>query len=73
VLQDSDINSFNKLDFILKDNESKLVLILSGSKEDVINKLKMILSKIIFEIFYFKEFQNESYIQIKTNNRPPQV
>ena len=63
TLYDDNINSFKYLGFELTENESKLTLKLSGNKDDILVKLKIILSKIVFEIFYFKEFDNESYIQ----------
>lgn len=63
ILYDDNINSFKKLGFDLIENETKLTLKLTGDEEEILNKLKAILSKIVFEIFYFKEFDNESYIQ----------
>jgi hypothetical protein len=66
TLHEGNIKIFINLGFVLTDNQSKLVLKLTGKKEMIIEKLKIILSKIVFEIFYFKEFQNESYIQIRT-------
>jgi len=63
VLYDDNINSFEKLGFNLSENDTKLTLTLTGDKEDILNKLKIILSKIVFEIFNYKEFDNESYIQ----------
>lgn len=63
ILYDDNINSFKKLGFDLTENETKLTLTLTGDKENILNRLKIILSKIVFEIFYFKEFENESYIQ----------
>ena len=68
ILHDDRVNSFNKLGFELTDNENRLVLLLPGKKDEAINKLKIILSKIVFEIFYFKEFENESYIQFTEKN-----
>jgi hypothetical protein len=63
VLYDDNISSFRNLGFNLIENETKLTLTLTGDKEDILKRLKVILSKIVFEIFYFKEFDNESYIQ----------
>ncbi len=63
VLYDDHINSFRNLGFDLIENETKLTLTLTGDKEDILNRLKVILSKIVFEILYFKKFGNESYIQ----------
>lgn len=63
ILYDDNINSFKNLGFDFRENETKLTLTLTGDKEEILNKLKAILSKIVFEIFYFKEFDNESYIQ----------
>jgi hypothetical protein len=63
ILYNANINSFKNLGFNLTENETKLILTLTGDKEGIINRLKIILAKIVFEIFYFKEFDNESYIQ----------
>lgn len=63
ALHDDNINSFKNLGFNLSEAETKLILTLTGDKEDILNRLKLILSKIVFEIFYFKEFDNESYIE----------
>jgi hypothetical protein len=52
-------------------NQNKLILHLNGTQEEIINKLMQILSKIVFDVFYFKTFENESYIQIK--NKMPKI
>jgi hypothetical protein len=52
------------LGFAFTEDESKLVLKLQGDKDEVLKELKIVLSKIVFEIFYFREFDNESYIEI---------
>lgn len=63
ILTDDNINSFKNSGFILNDNETKLTLTLTGSKEVILKNLKLILPKIFFEIFYYKQFDKESYIQ----------
>ncbi len=68
ILYDENINAFKNLGFNLDKNETKLILTLTGKKEDTLNRLKIILSKIVFEIFYFKEFKNESYITFIDNS-----
>ena len=67
IIDDDNIISFKSLGFELTNNETKLTLTLTGDKEDILSKVKIILSKIVFEIFYFKEFENESYIQFTEN------
>ncbi len=62
-LSDDNINAFKKLGFALTENETKLTLTLTGDTEEILKRLNIILSKIIFEVFYFKEFDNVSYIQ----------
>jgi hypothetical protein len=64
ILHDDKITSLKNLGFEFTVNETKLTLTLTGGKEDILRNLKLILAKIIFEIFYFREFDNESYIQI---------
>ena len=61
----SKINVFRNLGFDVADNDNKLVLRLTGNKQEILERLNIILCKIIFEIFYFKEFKNESYIEFK--------
>lgn len=63
ILHDENINSFKNLGFSFAESETKLTLTLTGDKEDILNRLKLVLSKVVFEIFYFKEFDNESYIE----------
>ena len=63
ILNEDHINAFKNMGFELAESETKLCLTLSGDKEDILNRVQLILSKIVFEIFYFKEFANESYIQ----------
>jgi hypothetical protein len=64
ILYDDKITSLKNLGFYFIENETKLILTLTGDKEDILKRIKPILAKIVFEIFYFKEFDNESYIQI---------
>lgn len=54
---------FEKNGFILSVSDSRLVLNLTGNKEEILCRAKIILSKIVFEIFNFKDFANESFIQ----------
>ena len=63
ILNEDHINAFKNMGFELAESETKLCLTLTGDKEDILNRVQLILSKIVFEIFYFKEFANESYIQ----------
>ena len=63
ILHEGHINHFRNLGFEFAENESKLILTLTGDKEVILKRMKIILSKIVFEIFYFKKFDNESYIQ----------
>ncbi len=69
LLFKSNINSFQGLGFRLNESETKLILALTGEKEDVLSRLKLILSKIAFEIFYCREFDNDSYIQFTDKAR----
>jgi len=63
IIHDENLEKLKGLGFKLADNQSKITLTLSGNKEDITNNLNQILSKIIYEVFYVKEFENESYIQ----------
>ena len=63
ILHYDRIEAFRNLGFIMTENENKLVLTIAGSKQEIIGKVKLIFSKIVFDIFYFREFENESYFQ----------
>ena len=63
TLYDESMQTLTNLGFDLTKNGSRLILSITGDKQHILYKLKIILSKIVFEIFYFKEFENESYIQ----------
>lgn len=65
ALYEGQINSLERSGFIFSSNRNKLTLFLpyAGSKD--INSVKLILIKIVFEIFHFSEFENESYIEYK--------
>jgi hypothetical protein len=65
ILHDENIETFKNIGFNMAENSSKLVLVIKGEKQEILYKLRIILMKIIFEIFYFKEFENESYIQFR--------
>ncbi len=63
TLDDDKIDSFKNLGFEMTATETKLILTLTGDKGGILNKLKLILVKIFFEIFYFKAFDNGCYIE----------
>lgn len=63
VLNDESIIFLKNLGFCQNESEAKLVLTITGHRAFIISELGVILSKIVFEIFYFPEFNNESYIQ----------
>ena len=63
ILYDENIMILQKFGFEIAASDTKLILILTGSKHEILESLKLILSKIVFEIFYVKEFENESYIE----------
>ena len=62
IINDKEIASFKNLGFRFDEGERKLMLAIEGDKEDVLFNVKLVLSKIVFEIFYFRQFDNESYI-----------
>ncbi len=64
ILNEQNMKKLINLGFESSGKQSKLVLELFRNKETIVKELKIILSKIVFEVFYFKQFQNESYIEI---------
>ncbi len=63
IIHHKSLDLFQRLGFEITTNRSKVILTIIGDKKEIIGKLKPILAKIIFEMFYFKNFKNESYIQ----------
>ncbi|HMF71954.1 MAG TPA: hypothetical protein VK616_10790 [Flavitalea sp.] len=60
------IESFKNLGFSLTENKSKLILALTGDKGDLSKRLKVILAKIVFEIFYFKSSTTKATFSLRT-------
>jgi len=65
ILTELRLNKFKLLGFDLK-NDRELNLTVTGTKHDQVEKMMTILSRIVFDFFYFKEFESESYIEINT-------
>jgi len=63
LLNEDIIRDFKIIGFDLIQNETKLIATISGDRSAIINRVSILISKIIFDIFYFKVFENESYIQ----------
>jgi len=63
LLNENNITYFKNIGFDLIQNETKLVAKISGDTTAIMNRVSLIMSKIVFDIFYFKVFENESYIQ----------
>jgi hypothetical protein len=63
LLNENNITDFKNIGFDLIQNETKLVANISGDTTAIMNRVSIIMSKIVFDIFYFKVFENESYIQ----------
>ncbi len=62
ILHDSDLDIFRILGFYPV-GEDKLVIILSGSFEETLMKIKTILIKIVFDIFCYYKDSNQSFIE----------
>jgi hypothetical protein len=64
LITDENIQHFYALGFKLSKGENTLTLIRNRSKENLLAEIKTIISKIVFEIFYFKEFEGDTCIEI---------
>jgi hypothetical protein len=64
ILFDERINKFKGLGFQFTDKGEKLIKTLTGDTDELRLKLRTLLVIIVFEIFYFKEFDRETYIKI---------
>ena len=62
VIDEIHIQRLQNLGFILSATKSNLQINVTGSKEDILVRLLIILSIITFEIFSYSEFEGESYI-----------
>ena len=64
ILSDERINKFKGLGFQFTDKGEKLIKTLTGDTDELRSRLRTLLAIICFEIFYFKEFDRETYIEI---------
>ena len=61
------LRRFSGLGFILDQGERRLTTVIcKPDKQQLLLELKTIISKIVFEIFYFQEFDGDSYIEIRS-------
>jgi len=52
------------LGFKITSNENRLTLTLTGQKTELFDRLKVIILIVVFEIFYFREFGGDSFIEV---------
>lgn len=65
IIHEENIQHFFGLGFTNDSTETKLRLLLAKrDKEYLLTELRTIISKIVFEIFYFKEFEGDTFIEI---------
>jgi len=69
ILFDERINKFKGLGFQFTDKGDKLIKSMSGDTEELRLSLRTLLAIIVFEIFYFKEFDKDTYIEIEEASR----
>ena len=64
LIHDENIQHFFGLGFKFNEGESTLTMVLRHrSKGQLLAELQMVISKIVFEIFYFKEFEGDTCIE----------
>ncbi|GAO41371.1 hypothetical protein [Flavihumibacter petaseus] len=69
-LNEDYLEKFRLFGFSPADNGHMLTLTVSGNRNDLIKKVKTILSRIIFDVFYFVDFENESCFEyVETSQR----
>ena len=62
VLNEQQVKSFTQLGFVSSANNTKLILQFNGEKSIMHAECKLVLSKLVFEVFRFTSFKNDSYI-----------
>ena len=62
VLNEQQVKSFTQLGFVSSANNTKLILQFNGEKSKMHAECKLVLSKLVFEVFRFTSFENDSYI-----------
>jgi hypothetical protein len=63
TLRKSHVRKFLSLGFRLYDSKDKLMLFAPYSTQEEANAVQRILARITFEVFYFKELKNETFIK----------
>ena len=64
ILDDEKILQFEHLGFQIQPGGRTLIFQLRGEKESILHEAMLVLAKVIFELFYFKVFENESFLEI---------
>ena len=68
LLRKKQVRQFISLGFELYDNGDKLVLFIDYSNKENTNNIENIFMKICFEILYYKDYAEESYIKYIEND-----
>lgn len=63
TLQERQIKKFKSLGFRLYDNKDKLMLFAPYSTLEEVDAVQLILARITFEVFYFKQLAGETFIK----------
>lgn len=64
MLEDEKILQLDHLGFRMQPDGRTLILQLKGERESVLYEAMLILAKVVFELFYFKVFENETFLEI---------
>jgi len=66
IIHEENIQKFFGLGFTVDSSDTRLTLFLAKrDKEYLLTDLRIIIVKIVFEIFYFKEFDGDTHIEIQ--------
>ena len=69
VVYDYQLVLLGNFGFEYTKGKHRMVLTVSGSKEIVAEKLRVVVARILFDVFNYKEFTGQSYISFTENQR----
>lgn len=68
TISEKKLNSMKGMGFEIAGNGSRLVWTISGDKDDILAAVKLMLAKLFFETFFYREFENKCFFEFSEKN-----
>lgn len=68
TISEKKLNSMKGLGFEIAGNGTRLIMVITGDKESILTDVKLMLAKLFFETFFYREFENKCFFEFSEKN-----